>query len=54
MVKIKDQDELFGEKEIKELEESLKESRRARKVRTDGPLDSFSEDLKKSIKKHDK
>jgi hypothetical protein len=51
MVKIKDQDELFGEKEIKELEESLKESRRAKKVRTDGPLDSFSEDLKKVLKK---
>ena len=47
-------DRIFGQKEIKELEESLKESKRAKKERTDGPLDSFSEDLKKSIKKHDK
>ena len=48
--KIKDK-ELFGQKEIEELEESFKESKRQTKERTDGPLDNFSKDLKNSIKK---
>ena len=55
MVKINAYDEgyerIFGQKEIEELAESLKESRRAKKERTEGPLDNFSKDLKDSIKK---
>tara|TARA_R110000737_G_scaffold112672_1_gene145815 strand:- start:1091 stop:1282 length:192 start_codon:yes stop_codon:yes gene_type:complete len=48
-------EKIFGQKENEELEESYKESRRQTKERTEGPLDSFSEDLKKSInKKNDK
>ena len=43
-----------AEKEKKELEESYKESRRQTKERTTGPLDSFSKDLKDSIKKKEK
>ena len=43
-------DELFGQKEIKELEESYKESVRQTKERTD-PLKNFSKDLQDSIKK---
>tara|TARA_R110000868_G_C10445885_1_gene725851 strand:- start:37 stop:228 length:192 start_codon:yes stop_codon:yes gene_type:complete len=39
-------------KKKKELEESHKESLRQTKQRTDGPLDSFSKDLKDSIKKN--
>jgi len=44
-------DRIFGQKEIKELEESFKESKRQTAERTDGPLDNFSKDLKESIKK---
>ena len=44
--------EIFGKKEIDELAESCKESKRAKKERTDQPLDSFSKDLKNSIKKN--
>ena len=48
-------EKIFGQKENEELEESYKESQRQTKERTKGPLDSFSEDLKKSInKKNDK
>jgi len=43
-----------AEKEKKELAESYKESRRQTKERTTGPLDSFSKDLKDSIKKKEK
>jgi len=43
-----------AEKEKKELEESYKESKRQTKERTTGPLDSFSKDLKDSIKKKEK
>jgi len=48
---MKDEEKLFGQKEIKELEESFKESRRQTKERTTGPLDSFSKDLKGIINK---
>ena len=44
-------EELFGQKEIEELKESYKESRRQAKERTTGPLDSFSKDLKDIINK---
>ena len=44
-------EKLFGQKEIEELKESFEESKRQTKERTDGPLDSFSKDLKNSIKK---
>ena len=44
-------EKLFGQKENEELKESFKESKRQTKERTDGPLDSFSKDLKNSIKK---
>ena len=40
-----------AEKEKKELAECYKEAKRQTKERTAGPLDSFSEDLKDSIKK---
>ena len=43
-------DRIFGQKEIKELEESYKESVRQTKERTD-PLKNFSKDLQESIKK---
>ena len=46
----KNYDEIFGQKEIKELEESYKESVRQTKERTD-PLKNFSKDLQESIKK---
>ena len=45
-------EELYGQKENEELEESYKESVRQTKERqSKGPLDSFSDDLKNSIKK---
>ena len=45
-------EELYGQKENEELKESYKESRRQTKERQrKGPLDSFSDDLKNSIKK---
>ena len=45
-------EELYGQKENEELEESYKESRRQQKERqSKGPFDSFSNDLKNSIKK---
>ena len=43
-------DEIFGQKELKELEESFKESRRQTAERTK-PLANFSKDLQDSIKK---
>ena len=43
-------DEIFGQKEIKELEASYKESRRQTAERTN-PLKNFSKDLQDSIKK---
>jgi len=49
--KVQNKEELFGQKEIEELEESYKESRRQTKERTTGPLDSFSKDLKDIINK---
>ena len=49
--KVQNKEELFGQKEIEELKESFEESKRQTKERTDGPLDSFSKDLKNSIKK---
>ena len=49
--KMKDKEKLFGQKEVEELEESLKESRRQTKERTGGPLDNFSKDLKGIINK---
>ena len=43
-------EELYGQKENEELEESYKESVRQTKERQDkGHLDSFSDDLKNSI-----
>jgi len=48
---MKDEEKLFGQKEVEELEESLKESRRQTKERTGGPLDNFSKDLKGIINK---
>ena len=42
----------YGQQENEELEESYKESRRQTKERqSKGPFDSFSDDLKNSIKK---
>ena len=42
----------YGQQENEELDESYKESRKQTKERQDkGPLDSFSDDLKNSIKK---
>jgi len=42
----------YGQQENEELEESYKESRRQQKERqSKGPFDSFSDDLKNSIKK---
>ena len=42
----------YGQQENEELEESYKESRKQQKERQNkGPLDSFSDDLKNSIKK---
>ena len=49
--KVQNKEELFGQKEIEELKESYKESRRQTKERTTGPLDSFSKDLKDIINK---
>tara|TARA_R110002124_G_scaffold66352_1_gene180807 strand:- start:3447 stop:3707 length:261 start_codon:yes stop_codon:yes gene_type:complete len=49
--KVQNKEELFGQKENEELEESYKESRRQTKERTTGPLDSFSKDLKDIINK---
>ena len=46
----KNYDEIFGQKEIQELEESYKQSLRNKKERTD-PLANFSEDLQESIHK---
>tara|TARA_R110002051_G_C8418431_1_gene451363 strand:+ start:118 stop:357 length:240 start_codon:yes stop_codon:yes gene_type:complete len=46
----KNYDEIFGQKEIKELEESYKESVRQTKERTN-PLKNFSKDLQESIHK---
>ena len=51
-MKEKKEEKLYGQKENEELEESYKESRRQTKERQGkGPLDSFSDDLKNSIKK---
>ena len=51
-MKEKKEEELYGQKENEELEESYKESVRQTKERqSKGPLDSFSDDLKNSIKK---
>ena len=48
----KKEEELYGQKENEELAESYKESRKQQKERqSKGPLDSFSDDLKNSIKK---
>ena len=45
-------EELYGQKENEELEESYKESVKQTKERQSrGPFDSFSNDLKNSIKK---
>lgn len=45
----------YGQQENEELEESYKESRRQQKERNDkGPFDSFSDDLKNSIKKKER
>jgi|TARA_R110002074_G_scaffold2652_1_gene15121 hypothetical protein len=45
-------EKLYGQKENEELEESYKESVKQTKERQGkGPLDSFSKDLKNSIKK---
>ena len=50
--KLEEQVKRYGQKENEELEESYKESRRQQKERNDkGPFDSFSDDLKNSIKK---
>ena len=46
----KNYDEIFGQKELQELEESYKQSLRNKKERTD-PLANFSEDLQESIHK---
>jgi len=46
----KNYDEIFGQKEIKELEESYKESVRQTKERKN-PLKNFSKDLQESIHK---
>jgi len=50
MVTKKNNEELYGQKEDEELEESYKESVRQTKERTD-PLKNFSKDLQDSIKK---
>ena len=48
-------EKLYGQQENEELAESYKESRRQTKERqSKGPLDSFSDDLKNSIKKRSK
>ena len=48
-------EELYGQKENEELEESYKESVKQTKERqSKGPLDFFSDDLKNSIKKRSK
>jgi hypothetical protein len=45
----------YGQKENEELEESYKESVKQTKERqSKGPLDSFSDDLKNSIKKKER
>ena len=46
----KNNEELYGQKEDEELEESYKESVRQTKERTD-PLKNFSKDLQESIHK---
>ena len=46
----KNYDEIFGKKDIKELEESYKQSLKNKKERTK-PLASFSKDLQESIHK---
>ena len=47
-------EKLYGQKENEELEESYKESVKQTKERQGtGPLDSFSDDLKNSIKKRE-
>ena len=48
-------EKLYGQKENEELEESYKESVKQTKERqSKGPLDSFSDDLKNSIKKKER
>ena len=50
VTKKENNEELYGQKENEELEESYKESVRQTKERTD-PLKNFSKDLQESIKK---
>ena len=53
-MKKKKEEELYGQKENEELTESYKESRRQTKERqSKKPFDSFSNDLKNSIKKRE-
>ena len=48
-------EKLYGQKENEELAESYKESVKQKKERQGtGPLDSFSDDLKNSIKKKER
>ena len=52
MIKKLEKEKKYGQQENEELEESYKESRRQQKERqSKGPFDSFSDDLKNSIKK---
>ena len=51
----KKKEEIYGQKENEELEESYKESVKQTKERQGkGPFDSFSDDLKNSIKKKER